>query len=69
MERNSLTMEVVVASFVVPAVAIVVLLANLPGVAAAVRHVRIAKPTRVAQEDAFIESQRAPPPVPTSPFD
>jgi len=50
-------------------VAVVVLLANLPSVVAAVRHVRIAKPRRVAEEDAFVESQRAPPPVPTSPFD
>jgi len=63
------TPDIVVAVCVVTVVAVVVLLANLPSVVAAVRHVRIAKPRRVAEEDAFVESQRAPPPVPTSPFD
>jgi len=66
---RGLTPEMLVAVCTVTVVAVVVLLANLPSVVAAVRHVRIAKPRRVAEEDAFVESQRAPPPVPTSPFD
>jgi hypothetical protein len=58
-----------IAVCVVTVVAAIVFLSNLPSVVAAVRHVRIAKPRRVTEEDAFVESQRAPPPIPTSPFD
>ncbi|HEV3023285.1 MAG TPA: hypothetical protein VGX76_12495, partial [Pirellulales bacterium] len=57
------------ALFVVPLSAVALLLANLPAVVAAVRHVRIAKPMRVAEEDALVELQRAPPPVPINPFE
>jgi hypothetical protein len=49
--------------------AILLFLANLPSVAAEVRHVRIAKPLRVAQEDALAAAQKAPPRVKTNPWD
>ncbi len=50
-------------------VAFVIFLLNLPSVAAEVRHVRIAKPLRVAQEDAAAEAQKAPPRQKTNPWD
>ncbi len=40
--------------------AILLFLANLPSMAAEVRHVRIAKPLRIAQEDALAAAQKAP---------
>jgi hypothetical protein len=54
-----------------PAVAAIVFLLNLPGVVAEVRHVRIARPKRVEEEDAEIAAQLAPSPEPvrTSPWD
>jgi hypothetical protein len=60
-EHRSLSPEMVVLLIVLPATAGCVLLANLPSVVAAVRHVRIAKPVRVAEEDEFFELQRHPP--------
>jgi hypothetical protein len=48
-------------------VAVIIFLANLPGIAAEVRHVRVAKPLRVAQEDAA--AQKPPPRVKTNPWD
>lgn len=43
---------------------------NLPGIVRELRHVRIAKPQRVAAEDAEREALRAPPkPQPKSPWD
>lgn len=59
--HRSLSPETTVAAFVLPIVAGLVFLANLPSVAAAVRQVRIAKPKRVADEDEFLELQRHPP--------
>jgi hypothetical protein len=44
-------------------------LVNLPGIAAEVRHVRVAKPLRVAQEDALAAAQSAPPRAKTNPWD
>jgi hypothetical protein len=54
-----------------PAIALVVFLFNLPGVVAEVRHVRIARPKRVEDEDAELAAQFAPPPEPVrnSPWD
>jgi hypothetical protein len=54
-----------------PAIALLVFLVNLPGVVAEVRHVRIALPQRVEQEDAELAAQTAPPPEPVrnSPWD
>jgi hypothetical protein len=46
-----------------------IFLANLPSIAAEVRHVRIAKPLRVAQEDALAAAQAAPPRAKTNPWD
>jgi len=60
-EHRSITPEVTVALFVLPLVAGVVFLVNLPSVITAVRHVRIAKPRRVAEEDEMIELERNPP--------
>jgi hypothetical protein len=59
--RSGPTPEVIVLLLVLPVVAAVVFLANLPSVVSAVRQVRIAKPQRVAEEDQFIELQRNPP--------
>jgi hypothetical protein len=51
---------------IVSSLALIVLVANLPGVAREVRQVRIERPPRVAEEDAAL----APPkPVHTSPWD
>jgi hypothetical protein len=50
--------------------ALIVFVANLPSVAAEVRHVRIAAPKRVAEEDAEAAALAAPPqPVRSSPWD
>lgn len=49
--------------------ALVIFLTNLPSIAAEVRHVRIAKPLRVAQEDALAAAQAAPPRAKTNPWD
>ena len=69
-DRSSLPPEAPVLLTVVPLAALVVFLLNLPGVAAEVRHVRIAKPQRVAEEDAEMAAEKAPPkPVRTSPWD
>lgn len=48
----------------------IVFLANLPGIAHEVRNVRLAKPQRVAEEDAQLVAQSAPPkPAQISPWD
>lgn len=48
----------------------IIFILNLPSIAAEVRHVRIAKPTRVAEEDAEAAALAAPHhPVRTSPWD
>lgn len=63
--------QVMVLLICLPAAALVVFLLNLPGVVAEVRHVRIARPKRVEEEDAELAAQLAPPPEPvrTSPWD
>jgi len=50
--------------------ALVVFFLNLPGVVREVRHVRIARPKRVAEEDTELAAAKAPPlaPVRTSPW-
>jgi hypothetical protein len=60
-DHRSLSPEIMVLLIVLPVTAGCVFLANLPSVVAAVRHVRIAKPVRVAEEDEFFELQRHPP--------
>jgi len=69
-DRSSLPPEAPLLLTVLPLVALIVFMLNLPGVAAEVRHVRLAKPRRVADEDAELSAQLAPPePVRTSPWD
>jgi hypothetical protein len=48
--------------------ALAAFLANLPGVVREIRQVRVAKPARVAEEDAALQPT-APPPGPSSPWD
>lgn len=60
-EHRSLTPEVTVALLILPFVAGIVFLGNLPSVVTAVRQVRIAKPRRVAEEDEMLELERNPP--------
>jgi hypothetical protein len=69
LDARDFTFEVSVLLGVVPLAAAFMFLLNLPAIVVAVNQVRIAKPKRVAEEDAAIEAQRAPPPGPTSPFD
>jgi hypothetical protein len=67
---NNLTPEAFVMLGVVPLAALVVLVLNLPGVAREVRQVRIARPRRVADEDAQLAAKKAPPQsTQTSPWD
>lgn len=55
---------------VVPFAALVIFLLNLPGVVREVRHVRVAKPERVAAEEVELAAIKKPPkPVRTSPWD
>jgi hypothetical protein len=55
---------------VVPLLALIVFVLNLPAVAREVQQVRIAKPARVAEEDAELAALKAPTgPVRTSPWD
>ena len=51
-DRNALPVETPVLMTVLPVVALIVFLLNLPGVAKELRNVRIARPARVAEEDA-----------------
>lgn len=55
--------------FVLPGVALVIFAFNLPGLAAELRQVRIAKPPRVAEEDAALAAAKSPQPARTSPWD
>jgi hypothetical protein len=56
--------------FVLPTVAMIAFLISLPSIAAEVRHVRVAKPQRVAEEDAEAEARLHPPQtVHISPWD
>ncbi|HUT88639.1 MAG TPA: hypothetical protein VMY37_04035 [Thermoguttaceae bacterium] len=67
---STLPMDTSLLLVVLPFAALVVFLLNLPGVVREVRHVRIAKPERVAAEDAELAAVKAPPePVRTSPWD
>ncbi len=69
MQVRDFTFEVVVLLVAVPLAALAAFLMNVPGIVYAVRQVRIAKPKRVAQEDAELEALRAPPAGPSNPFD
>ncbi|HET6881703.1 MAG TPA: hypothetical protein VFI31_16185 [Pirellulales bacterium] len=68
-ESNFYSFEIVALLTVIPLAAGVMFLVNLPAIVFAVNQVRIAKPKRVAEEDAELAALRAPPPGPSSPFD
>ncbi|HQU42221.1 MAG TPA: hypothetical protein PK867_05390, partial [Pirellulales bacterium] len=69
LQAGDFNADVVVLLIVVPVAAALVFLANVPAIVAAVHQVRIAKPKRVAEEDAELEALRAPPPGPSNPFE
>lgn len=69
-DRPSLPAEAFLLLTVVPAAGLIVFVLNLPAVAREVQQVRIAKPKRVAEEDAELAAQKAPPePARISPWD
>jgi hypothetical protein len=57
------------AVYIVPILAMIVFVLNLPSVAREVARVRIDRPKRVAEEDAHLEAARVPAPAPLSPWD
>jgi hypothetical protein len=59
----------VVLTFVLPAAALVVWLMNLPSLAAELKQSRVAKPARVAEEDALSAAPVVTGPVRTNPWD
>lgn len=68
--HNSPGPDAITVSVVLPIAALLMLLASLPEIAAEVQQVRIAKPARVAEEDAQLEAAAHPiVHVPTSPWD
>jgi hypothetical protein len=69
--RRAMPPDTPVLLLLVPAAAMLVFLLNLPGVARELNRVRIAKPERVAEEDAQAAAERHPPgpPARTSPWD
>ena len=69
-DRNALPVETPVLMTVLPLVALIVFLLNLPGVAKELRHVRIARPARVVEEDAeLMPVAVSPEPPRLSPWD
>lgn len=68
-DSNYFSFAVVSLLTVIPLAAAVVFLLNLPATISAVSQVRIAKPERVAEEDAEIAALLATSPGPSSPFD
>jgi len=69
-DRGSVSADTWTLLTIVPPIALIVFGLNLPGVARELRHVRIARPKRVAQEDAQLRALRSPPqPIRISPWD
>ncbi|MHB8901534.1 MAG: hypothetical protein ACYC6Y_22510 [Thermoguttaceae bacterium] len=69
-EGSGLPLEAPALLTFVPLTALVVFVFNLPAILREVRHVRIAKPTRVAEEDRELAEQARPSePVQISPWD
>jgi hypothetical protein len=66
---KSLPFDIRVLATVLPIVAIIVWLANLPALLVELKQVRIARPPRVDEEDAAQAAALAPLPVPKSPWD
>ena len=65
---NIQSYDVGVLMAVLPSLAIVAFLANVPGIVREVRQVRVAPPPRIAQEEAML-APPPPPPQPLSPWD
>ena len=69
-DRTALPVETPVLMIVLPVVGLAVFLLNLPGVATELRHVRIARPDRVVEEDAqLMPVVVSPEPTRLSPWD
>ena len=69
-DRTALPVETPVLMTVLPIIALLVFVLNLPGVALEVRHVRIARPARVVEEDAELMPVKvSPEPTRLSPWD
>ena len=69
-DRNSLPSDGPLMLVLVAFAALVVFTLNLPGILHEVRHVRIAKPKRVADEDETLAAEATPPqPLQVSPWD
>lgn len=69
-DNSTLPMETPMLIAVLPLVALIVLAMNMPGIARELRYVRIAKPQRVAEEDAALTAQASPArPARLSPWD
>jgi len=69
-EGGTMPLEAPVLLTVVPLTALIVFVLNLPGILHEVRHVRIAKPVRVAEEDEQLAAETKPhEPVQISPWD
>ncbi|MBN2473304.1 MAG: hypothetical protein JXB62_01750 [Pirellulales bacterium] len=69
-DRSALPPEGYVLLAIVPLAALLVFVLNLGGIVREVRNVRIAKPRRVAEEDAELAAVKVPPePVKKSPWD
>ncbi len=69
-ERSTLPADTPLLLILVPLAGLVAFALNLPAVLREVRHVRIAKPERVAEEDAELAAEAAPPqPTRLSPWD
>lgn len=61
--------EELAVAVLLPIIAVVVFLLNLPGVAAEVRYVRIATPKRVVEDESVLHPQPAPVAVASNPWD
>lgn len=69
-EEQTTDLQLIVLLVALPVSALLVFLANLPGIVREVRHERVASPRRVAEEDAQIEAVLHPQePVRSSPWD
>lgn len=69
-DNSTLPVETPILLTVLPIVALIVLVLNLPAIIRELRHVRIAKPARVAEEDAELAARFAPAqPTRLSPWD
>jgi hypothetical protein len=69
-DGRNLPADALLLMVIVPGLALIVFVLNLPAVAREVHQVRAPKPQRVAEEDAQLAAEKAPPqPIRTSPWD